>query len=99
MNSLVMIDQQRAHDENIHSAAVPSTIRPLHPPPAQPLPDSNGALKTLNIRSSSDRLHAWLLSIPNLRLKELIGSTNQILLLYYQGNNLILMFDMHVLCC
>ena len=37
----------------------------------QPLPASNGTFKTLDIGSSSHRLHAWLFSIPNLQLKEL----------------------------
>ena len=48
-----------------------SITPPLHSPPAQPLPDSNGTLKSLDIGSSSRFLHDWLVSIPNLQLKEL----------------------------
>ena len=54
-----------------HSTSVPAPTHPLRSLPAQSLPDSNGALKSLDIGRSCDRLHAWLFSIPNLQLKEL----------------------------
>ena len=57
--------------EDSHSVSDPAPTHPLHSPPAQALPDSNGALKSLDIGYSCDRLHAWLFSIPNLQLKEL----------------------------
>ena len=39
--------------------------------PAKILPDSNGALKSLDIGCSCDGLHTWLFTIPNLQLKEM----------------------------
>lgn len=49
-------------------------IDSTHPLPAQPLPDSNGTFKTLDIGGFSRHLHAWLFSIPNLQLNELSTS-------------------------
>ena len=60
------------NDEDNHLAAVPTP--PLRLPPTQPLPDSNGALKSLDIGCSCTSLHTWLFSIPNLQLNELTTS-------------------------
>ena len=65
---LVIKPSSEEQVEDSHSASVPAPSLPLHSPP---LPDSNGALKSLDIGRSCDRLHAWLFSIPNLQLKEL----------------------------
>ena len=62
-------DQQNGEEDSSHAA--PATTRP---PPAQPLPNSNGTLKSLDIGCSHDSLHTWLFSIPNLQLKELSTS-------------------------
>ena len=43
----------------------------LPPPSPHSLPDSNGALKSLDIGCSCDGLHTWLFTIPNLQLKEM----------------------------
>ena len=67
-------DHVSRDEENSSAAAVLSTTSPLHPPPAQPLPDSNGTLKSLDIGRSSRCLHSWLFGIPNLLLKELSTS-------------------------
>ena len=64
-------DEESIEENSEEQGNVPTPTHPLHSPPAQPLPDSNGALKSLDIGRSSDRLHAWLFSIPNLQLKEL----------------------------
>ena len=50
---------------------LPTTSCSHRMPPAQPLLVSNGALKSLDIGQSCDCLRTWLLSIPNLQLREL----------------------------
>ena len=67
-------DESSKESKKSNEKDAPATTRP---PPAQPLPDSNGALKSLNIGCSCDRLLTWLFNIPNLRLKELSTSCSQ----------------------
>ena len=64
-------DEESNEEHSEEQGNFPAPTHPLRSPPAQPLPDSNGSLKSLNILRSCDRLHAWLFSIPNLQLKEL----------------------------
>ena len=85
MNSLVMINRGHMMKTVIHAAAVPSTIRPLRrPPPSQPLPDSNRTLKTLNFRSSCDRLHACMVVQHTKPAAEGAEYLQTKLLLYYE---------------
>ena len=60
----------------------PSIPQPLHPLPAQPLAANNRRLKSLDICSSSRRLHSWQASIPNLQLCELNSFTPE----YFPNN-------------
>ena len=80
-------DDETDEDDEVE-AEVPSSSKKLkrsssntlllHPLPAQPLPDSNGTLKSLDIGRSSASLHDWLVSIPNLQLKELKTSRRKL---------------------
>ena len=58
-------------DVKRHAATVPSSARPMPSRPAHPLIVSNGALKSLDVGCSCDRLHTWFFTIPNLQLKGL----------------------------
>ena len=64
-------DEESIEEISEEQGNVPAPTHPLRSPPTQPLPDSNGALKSLDIGRSCDRLYVWLFSIPNLQLKEL----------------------------